>query len=92
LDSIRHSEPLEFVCDAKVLKAMGEGKAKDYAAALLSCAAGRSYFISAFGGAKIQIRIESILSYKRLIVLSTAAFGVLIIAISFVLITNAVGG
>ena len=83
---------MELACDAKVLKTMGEGKAKDYAAALLSCAAGRSYFASAFGGAKTQIRIESVLSYKRLTVLSTAAFGALIVAISFVLITNAVGG
>lgn len=83
---------MELACDVKVLKTMGEGKVKDYAAALLSCAAGRSYFASAFGGAKTRIRIESVLSYKRLTVLSTAAFGVLIVAICFVLITNAAGG
>jgi beta-lactamase regulating signal transducer with metallopeptidase domain len=83
---------MELACDAKVLKTMGEGNAKEYAAVLLSCSAGRSYFASAFGGAKTRIRIESILSYKRLTVLSTAVFGLLIVAISFVLITNAAGG
>lgn len=83
---------MELACDTKVLKTIGEGKVKDYAAALLSCAAGRSYFASAFGGVKTRIRIESILSYERLTVLSTAAFNVLIVAICFVLITNAAGG
>jgi beta-lactamase regulating signal transducer with metallopeptidase domain len=83
---------MELACDAKVLKTLGEGKAKDYAAALLSSAAGRSYFASAFGGAKTRIRIESVLSYKRLTVISTAAFGALIAAICFVLMTNAIGG
>jgi beta-lactamase regulating signal transducer with metallopeptidase domain len=83
---------MELACDAKVLKTMGEDKTKDYAAALLSCATGRSYFASAFGGAKTRIRIESVLSYTKLTVLSAAAFGVLIAAICFVLMTNAVGG
>ncbi|HAS74261.1 MAG TPA: peptidase M56 BlaR1 [Clostridiales bacterium UBA8960] len=83
---------MELACDAKVLKTMGEDKAKDYASALLSCATGRSYFVSAFGGSNTRRRIESVLSYKRLTTLSTVAFGALIVAICFVLITNAVGG
>jgi beta-lactamase regulating signal transducer with metallopeptidase domain len=83
---------MEFACDAKALKTMGEDQAKDYANALLSCAAGRSYFVSAFGGTKTRRRIESILSYKRLTALSTVAFSALIVAICFVLITNAIGG
>jgi beta-lactamase regulating signal transducer with metallopeptidase domain len=83
---------MELACDARVLKTLGAGKAKDYAAALLSSAAGRSYFASAFGGAKTRIRIESIISYKRLTVISASAFSALIIAVGFVLMTNAAGG
>jgi beta-lactamase regulating signal transducer with metallopeptidase domain len=82
---------MELACDAKVLNRLGEDKQKDYASALLACASGKSYFASAFGGAKTKVRIETILSYKKLTLLSTLAFGVLIAAIAFVLITNAVG-
>ena len=83
---------MELACDIKALKTLGEDKAKDYAAALLTCATGKSYFASAFGGAKTQVRIENILSYKKLTLLSTLSFGALVAAITFVLITNAVGG
>lgn len=83
---------MELACDAKVLKNIGDSLTKDYAATLLSCASGQRYFTSPFGGVKTRIRIESILSYKKLTLLSTVAFGILIFAICFVLITNAVGG
>ncbi|GAU79680.1 regulatory sensor-transducer [Fusibacter sp. 3D3] len=83
---------MELACDAKVLKTLGDRSAQDYAATLLSCASGQRYFTSPFGGVKTRIRIESVLSYKRLTLLSTVAFGALIVAICFVLITNAVGG
>jgi beta-lactamase regulating signal transducer with metallopeptidase domain len=83
---------MELACDSKVLKMIGEESAKDYAAALLSCAAHQPSFTSAFGGVKTRIRIERILSYKRLTLLSTAAFSLFLISVSFVLMTNAVGG
>ena len=82
---------MELACDARVLKTMGESTAKAYVSALLRCAAGRSYFASAFGGAKTRVRIERILSYRKLTIVSGAAFGLLIAAICFVLMTNAVG-
>lgn len=83
---------MELACDTKALKTLSEDKAKDYAAALLTCAAGKCYFASAFGGTKTRVRIENILSYKKLTLLSTLAFGALIAAVAFVLITNAVRG
>ncbi len=83
---------MELACDTKVLKTLGNGLEKDYANALLSCASGPDYFTSSFGGVKTKIRIESILSYKKLTLLSTVAFSVLIVVVCFVLITNAVGG
>ena len=83
---------MELACDSKALRILGEDHAKEYASALLSCAAGKSFFASAFGGARTRVRIENILSYKKLTVLSTLAFGALLAAVAFVLITNAAGG
>lgn len=83
---------MELACDSKVLRNVGQDKAKAYASALLSCAAGKSFFASAFGGARTKVRIENILSYRKLTLLSSLAFGVLIAAVAFVLITNAQGG
>ena len=83
---------MELACDSKALRILGEDRAKAYASALLACAAGKSVFASAFGGARTRVRIENILSYKKLTVLSSLAFGALIVAVAFVLITNAAGG
>ena len=83
---------MELACDIKALKTLSEDKAKNYATALLTCAAGKSYFSSTFSGTKTRVRIENILSYKKMTLLSTLAFGAMIAAVVFVLITNAVGG
>ena len=83
---------MELACDTKALKKLGRDRAKDYASALLVCAAGKSHFVSAFGGAKIKVRIENILSYKKISLLSSLACGAFVAAVAFVLITNAVGG
>ena len=40
----------------------------------------------------LNMSIENILSYKKLTVLSSLAFGALLTAVAFVLITNAAGG
>jgi beta-lactamase regulating signal transducer with metallopeptidase domain len=83
---------MELACDRKALHILGEDKAKSYAAVLLVYAAGKSSFISAFGATKTRHRIRSILTYKKLTVLSSLAFSVLLTTIIFVLITNATGG
>ncbi|MFT3951607.1 MAG: M56 family metallopeptidase [Oscillospiraceae bacterium] len=84
---------MELACDTKAVKMLEQPqRAKAYAAALLRCAAGKSYFVSAFSGAKTRVRIENILSYQKLTFASALAFGVFLAAVAFVLITNAVGG
>ncbi|MBN2558572.1 MAG: peptidase M56 BlaR1 [Clostridia bacterium] len=83
---------MELACDVKALKALGGEKARDYAAVLLACASGKCNFSSAFGGLKTRMRIDGILSNKKLTLLSTLAFGALIASVAFVLITNATGG
>jgi beta-lactamase regulating signal transducer with metallopeptidase domain len=81
---------MELACDAKVLKNIGKKQAKDYANAILDCAAGKTFFASAFGGATTRVRIENILSYKKLTLLSSLCFAALVMAIAAALITNAI--
>lgn len=83
-------EDLELSCDELVLQKCGQDKKKDYAAALIECEENKILFASAFGGAKIRIRIKNILSYKKLTFISAVCFLTLIIVIAATLLTNAV--
>lgn len=80
---------LELACDERVMAKSGEERAKEYALSLLESGQGKAVFASAFGGAEIRIRIENILSFKKLTWFSLTAFTALIVAISYVLLTNA---
>ncbi|MDF2591767.1 MAG: antirepressor regulating drug resistance protein [Clostridia bacterium] len=80
---------MELACDAKVLKSLNENQAKEYAHTILTCASNKAFFVSAFGGAKTKMRIESILSYKKLTILSSLCFAVLVLVITIIIITNA---
>jgi beta-lactamase regulating signal transducer with metallopeptidase domain len=83
---------MELACDAGVLKKLADNDKKAYASALLSCSVGKTYYVSAFGGAKTKLRIENILSYKKLTLSSALCFAALFIAVAVTVITNAVGG
>ena len=80
---------MELACDAKVLKSLNENQSKEYASTIIACASGKAFFVSAFGGAKTKVRIENILSYKRLTVLSSLCFSALVVVIAIIIITNA---
>ena len=81
---------MELACDAKVLKSLNECQTKEYALTILTCASGKTFFASAFsGGAKTKVRIENILSYKKLTVISSLFFAALVVAIAVIIITNA---
>ena len=82
---------MELACDAGVLKKLDEGGKKTYAAALLSCSAGKTYYASAFAGAKTKLRIENILSYKKLTLASGMCFAVFFTIIVIAVMTNAAG-
>lgn len=79
---------LEYACDEAVLKICGEDEKKNYAMTLLNCVQSKSLYTSAFGGAKVRVRIENILSYKKLSILSIIGFSLLAIMIGYVLLTN----
>ena len=80
---------LELACDEGVLVKLGPDRRKEYALSLLDSKAGQNVFASAFGGAKIRTRIENILSYRKMKLVSLVAFVGLTLAISYVLLTNA---
>jgi beta-lactamase regulating signal transducer with metallopeptidase domain len=83
---------LELYCDERVLCRLGNEERRAYARALVDsaqAAQGKNVFASAFGGARIRVRLGRILNYRRLSLFSSVAFALLICAIAFVLLTNA---
>jgi len=82
-------EEIELACDEKVLATYGEDAKKTYAKALIDCAESRNIFVSAFGGARIRVRIDHILSYRKLSAFSIICFTAFAIAAGYVLLTNA---
>lgn len=80
---------LELACDEAVLRKCEERQRKEYAHSLLSSVEKRSVFASFFGGAKIRLRVENILSYKKITAISAVGFAALLIAIAYILLTNA---
>ena len=82
---------MELACDARVMAKLDENERKLYAASLLNCLAPVSHllFASPFGGAKIKIRIENILSYTKLTAAACVCFVLLLAAIAVALLTNA---
>ncbi len=80
---------IELACDESVLSKCDADQRREYAYALLSTAEKTNVFAATFGGSKIRIRIENILSYKKISAFAAVAFCALILAISYVLLTNA---
>lgn len=85
----RYLEDMELSCDEKVLRKCSEDQKIAYAKALIECEAKKTIFASAFGGAKTQVRIEKILSYRKLTVFSAIGLVALVIAVAAALLTNA---
>jgi beta-lactamase regulating signal transducer with metallopeptidase domain len=82
-------EDMELACDAKVLKTLDAEEKKSYALALLNFASKKTLYASAFGAAKTRVRIENILSYKKLTLVSGIFFFALTAAILVLLLMNA---
>lgn len=80
---------IELSCDEKVISNCSEENKKAYALSLIEFAENKNVLVSGFGGAKMRVRIENILSYRRISVISYMGFSLLVGLISFVLLTNA---
>ena len=79
---------VELACDESVLAGLPPDARGLYAHALLDTAQSKTLFASAFGGARLRTRIEHILSFKKMTVLSAAAFGILAAGIAYILLVN----
>ena len=82
-------ENLKLACDEKVLKNSSEEDKKRYALTLINCVESKSLYASAFGGARVKVRIERILSYKKLSLFAVITFLVFASVIAYILLTNA---
>lgn len=81
-------EDMEVSADEAVLRKMNGCERKKYARALLEYADKKTVFFSEFGGAKTKLRIQRIMTYKRMTVISVICLAALTLAIIVVLITN----
>lgn len=68
---------MEFSCDERVVQKLRPDERRSYALALLSVAKGQDLFVSAFGGARLRLRIQRVLSYRRLTAGATIVFALL---------------
>lgn len=80
-------EDMELACDSQVLRKIENPR--EYARAILNVSQGKVFYVSAFGGAKTKVRIENVLSYKKLTIVSTVASAIFILSVMFALLTNA---
>ena len=85
----RYMEDVELACDESVAAQLPPRERKAYALALVDAAEQRSAFVSAFGGAKIRVRVGKILSYRSLSVGAAVALAALLIVVAVTLLTNA---
>jgi beta-lactamase regulating signal transducer with metallopeptidase domain len=80
----------ELACDTAAVKRMKEEERKNYAKTLLAFASReKTVFASAFGSSKVRVRIENILTYRKLTLISTISFVGMGLMIAYLLLTNA---
>lgn len=81
-------EDLELACDESVLSRLGENGRKAYATALLGEAENKTVFAAAFGSAPLRIRIDRILSWKRISLLSGVLLAAFFTALAWFLLID----
>jgi len=82
----------ELACDERAIKNMNSEEKKNYARTLLTYnTSEKTVFASAFGSSKVKVRINSVLSYKKLTLFSSIYFVGMLLMVVFILLTNAKG-
>ena len=69
---------IEFACDEKVIRELGEAEKKSYSDALLECSVPRKMIVAcplAFGEVGVKERVKTVLNYKR------PAFWIMIVSV-----------
>ncbi len=84
-------EDLEFACDEAVISHYSQQQKKEYALVLIDRADHRKkvFFASAFGSSNLRMRLEHVLSYKKLSIYSALCFTAFILLLLFTMLTNA---
>jgi|AGTN01.3.fsa_nt_gi Antirepressor regulating drug resistance, predicted signal transduction N-terminal membrane component len=82
---------MELACDNRALKGLTGGERKQYALSMVNFTKRSDALVSAFGGSKLRLRIEGILTYKKLSAASLLCFAALTAAALIVLLANAQG-
>jgi beta-lactamase regulating signal transducer with metallopeptidase domain len=82
----------ELACDEAAVKKMKSEDRKNYALTLLAyTSTDTTVFASAFGSSKVKVRIENVMTYKKLTLFSAICFVGMVFVMAFLLLTNAVG-
>lgn len=80
----------ELACDERAIKNLDKEERKNYARTLLTYSTmEKTVFASAFGSSKVKVRINEILSYKKLTLFSSICFLGMLLVMVFILLTNA---
>lgn len=84
---------MELACDEKAVKNLTAEERREYASTMLRFAAKKtSISSSAFGGTAIKKRIEHVLTYKTMSLISSLCFAAFFLVMLFALLTNASPG
>jgi beta-lactamase regulating signal transducer with metallopeptidase domain len=82
-------EDCELACDEAAVKELKPEERKGYARTLLNYAvADKTVFSSAFGSNKVKLRIQQVLTYRQITRFSALCFGVMVLVVAFLLLTN----
>lgn len=82
-------EDMELSCDARAVKALKSSERKAYARTLLQFGTGQRLLMStAFGGSKMRVRIQNVISCRKLTLSAMIFTSIFIAAVSIVLLTN----
>jgi len=82
----------ELACDERAIKSFDKEERKKYAHTLLTYSTTeKTVFASAFGSSKVKVRVNNVLSYRKLTLFSSVYFIGMLLVIVFILLTNAKG-
>ncbi|MGB4661242.1 MAG: M56 family metallopeptidase [Mobilitalea sp.] len=84
-------EDIELACDEAVIRKLDDAEQKIYATVILTEASSPRFVITAFGGAKVKVRINNILNYKKITVFAGICFTLFCLLTFIILLTNAEG-
>lgn len=85
----RYFEDMELACDEGTLRRLKEGERHQYAETLLTYAkTGFFLHTASFGGSKVKVRIERVITYRNITFFSTLGLGLMFLILGVFLLSN----